>query len=126
MSLFAVVRNPYECFLSEFYCPYEGFTRRRIDRTSTNHGTEGPTAPEGSNQRSQTPIISISSKWIVSKRCPDRNLHMSHNQVLCNDQGVHFVEHRLKLEQLPDQFTELMAPCDLHVYLNVTVNQRKK
>lgn len=137
-TLFTVVRNPYERFISEYYCPYNGLNP--VDWTLNDRGFVDPMGKplidaleqakkkreaKTSTKKPETPQtlneflmgrLRYPSKWTAH--------YLPQSDYVFDEQGSQIVEHVLRHERLSQQFTELMRTYDLPVYLNTTVNQR--
>ena len=142
-ALFAVVRNPYERFISDFYCPYWGWNPvdwEREDRVVLADPMEPPlpvqarkkqnnTTPNGITGADRKPENAHTLNRFILQRLKQIHKATAHylpqSDFIYDLDGVRIVEHVLKYEQLPEQFHNLMAMYSLPIYLNTTVNQRK-
>ena len=141
-KLFAVVRNPYERFISEFYCPYTGWNP--VDWTQKDLGFEDPMGKpleaalehaQGQNggaqqekqgKKPETPsalnyFLMQRLQWFVKWTAH----YLPQSDFVYDKDGVQIVEHVLRYERLQADFAELMKNYGLPVQLNSSVNKRK-
>jgi len=137
-KLFAVVRNPYERFISEFYCPYTGWNK--VDWSRANRDFDDPmgttidearkwgnfkkqAGPQEKKNETPNKLNEFLMERLEKKvKWTAHYIPMAH--YVYDEEGNQIVDHVLKHENLQEEFTDLMAEYDLPVYLNRTINQR--
>ena len=133
-TLFAVVRNPYERFLSEFYCPYNGLNP--YDWADPNRTFSDPMgisieeAQEKHYKRRTTKLpetpnalnsflmerLKYFVKWTAH--------YIPQSEFIFDQEGNQIVQHVLRFENLREEFDNLMEQYHLPIALDSPVNQR--
>ena len=129
-DLFAVVRDPYDRFISEFYCPYNGLNAVDFSLPASQRNFSDPMAPpdlkpgKPGRWKPETPeslnkFLMDRLRWEVKWTAH----YLPQAEFVYDTTGKQVVDHVLRFENLGRDFADLMAQYNLSIFLNETTNK---
>lgn len=135
-DMFTVVRNPYDRFLSEYYCPWAGYKGDKKDHPDTMN--------RWMNHKIATMEQLLSDFYRANQHQPRKHTHQQQGPNLNEDPfllaqkhfinqaeyvydgDIQIIQHVLHYENLTQEFASLMQLYNLSVYLTTKTDNTKE